>query len=77
MPLARRLAARGTAISPAAAPNRRGSWFEAEVRAGLLALLESDPALHSRMAHLGQEVAEGRAAPARAAADVLAALRRD
>lgn len=49
-------------------------WFEAEVREGLLARLERDPALRARMATLGAEVAGGRAAPASAAAEVLATL---
>ncbi|MFC2966520.1 methylmalonyl Co-A mutase-associated GTPase MeaB [Acidimangrovimonas pyrenivorans] len=49
-------------------------WFEEEVHLGLLARLERDPALKARMAELGAAVAEGRAAPARAAAELLAAL---
>jgi len=59
---------------------RRGEqareWFEAEVRQGLLSRLAADPAIRSEMARLGEAVAEGRAAPARAAAEVLAALAR-
>jgi len=49
-------------------------WFEEEVRLGLLARLTDDPAMRARMAALGAEVAAGRAAPARAAAEMLAAL---
>ena len=49
-------------------------WFEEEVRLGLLARLTDDPAMRARMAALGAEVAGGRAAPARAAAEMLAAL---
>ena len=49
-------------------------WFEEEVHLGLLARIERDPALRARMAALGAAVAEGRAAPARAAAELLAAL---
>ncbi|MEI4486784.1 methylmalonyl Co-A mutase-associated GTPase MeaB [Frigidibacter sp. MR17.14] len=49
-------------------------WFEQEVRAGLLARLARDPAIRARLETLGRAVAEGRAAPARAAAEVLAAF---
>jgi len=49
-------------------------WFEEEVRLGLLARLTDDPAMRARMAALGADVAGGRAAPARAAAEMLAAL---
>ncbi len=49
-------------------------WFEEEVRQGLLARLTSDPAARARMEALGREVAEGRAAPGRAAAEMLAEL---
>ncbi|MCQ0969059.1 methylmalonyl Co-A mutase-associated GTPase MeaB (plasmid) [Paracoccus sp. TK19116] len=49
-------------------------WFEAEVRAGLLAQLASGEA-RRRMDQLGEAVAEGRAAPGEAAAEMLAALR--
>ncbi|MCT8330508.1 methylmalonyl Co-A mutase-associated GTPase MeaB [Albidovulum sediminis] len=51
-------------------------WFEAEVRHGLLARLTADPAIRAEMDRLGAAVAEGRATPARAASDILAALRR-
>jgi LAO/AO transport system kinase len=43
------------------------AWFEDEVRRGLLARLAADPATAARLANLGQAVAEGRIAPARAA----------
>ncbi len=49
-------------------------WFEEEVRQGLLARLTSDPAAKARMEELGAAVAEGRAAPGQAAAEMLAAL---
>ncbi|MCB2117583.1 MAG: methylmalonyl Co-A mutase-associated GTPase MeaB [Rhodobacteraceae bacterium] len=49
-------------------------WFEEEVRQGLLARLTADPEVRARMAALGAEVAEGRAAPGSAAAEVLASL---
>jgi len=49
-------------------------WFETEVREGLLARLHSDPAIRARMQDLGTAVAEGQAAPAAAAAEMLAAL---
>lgn len=49
-------------------------WFEAEVRSGLEALLTRDPATRARMTALGDAVAEGRAAPAAAAAEMLASL---
>ena len=49
-------------------------WFEEEVRQGLLARLASDPAARAKMEELGRAVAEGRAAPGKAAAEILAAL---
>ena len=49
-------------------------WFEAEVREGLLAQLTQDSATRARMTRLGTDVAEGRTAPAKAAADMLATL---
>ncbi|ARJ69613.1 methylmalonyl Co-A mutase-associated GTPase MeaB [Paracoccus contaminans] len=48
-------------------------WFLAEVRAGLLARLERDPAA-GMLARLGSQVEEGRADPVAAAAELLAAL---
>lgn len=48
-------------------------WFEAEVRAGLLARLAREP-LSSAMAALGAEVAAGRRTPESAAADILAQI---
>jgi len=52
------------------------AWFEAEVRAGLLARLTADPAAQAEMARLGAAVAEGRSHPAAAAAEALAVLTR-
>ncbi|WP_212525093.1 methylmalonyl Co-A mutase-associated GTPase MeaB [Actibacterium sp. MT2.3-13A] len=49
-------------------------WFEEEVRLGLLARLESDPAMRARLAELGQRVASGEASIAGAAQQMLAAL---
>ncbi len=49
-------------------------WFEAEVRAGLLARLTADPAVAAELARLGEAVAEGRQAPGAAAAEVLGRL---
>lgn len=49
------------------------SWYLAEVRAGLLARLEREPA-RSLLDRLGRDVAEGRSDPVAAAAEVLAAL---
>lgn len=49
-------------------------WFEAEVREGLLARLTRDPAVRARLGALGDAVAAGRAAPAQAAAEMLASL---
>ena len=51
-------------------------WFETEVREGLLARLTQDPAIRARMQALGTAVAEGRSAPAAAAAEMLAELQR-
>nr|WP_249276061.1 methylmalonyl Co-A mutase-associated GTPase MeaB [Rhodobacter sp. JA431] len=51
-------------------------WFETEVREGLLARLQSDPAIRAQMQALGSAVAEGQTAPAAAAAEMLAALQR-
>ncbi|WP_444452724.1 methylmalonyl Co-A mutase-associated GTPase MeaB [Rhodobacter capsulatus] len=51
-------------------------WFETEVREGLLARLTQDPAIRARMQALGTSVAEGQAAPAAAAAEMLAELQR-
>lgn len=53
------------------------AWFVEEVRLGLLARLGADPAIRERMAVLGDAVAAGQTAPARAAAEMLAALARD
>lgn len=49
-------------------------WFETEVREGLLERLTQDPAIRARMQALGTAVAEGRSAPAAAAAEMLADL---
>jgi LAO/AO transport system kinase len=49
-------------------------WFEAEVREGLLARLEADPEIRSRMRALGASVAGGQVAASAAAAEMLAAL---
>jgi LAO/AO transport system kinase len=49
-------------------------WFEEEVRQGLLARLTSDPTTRSRMEELGRAVAEGKAAPVQAAAEMLRGL---
>ncbi|WP_406735645.1 methylmalonyl Co-A mutase-associated GTPase MeaB [Thioclava sp. GXIMD4215] len=46
-------------------------WFEAEVREGLLARLRTDPEIRAKMAGLGDQVAQGRTAPAVAAASML------
>jgi len=48
-------------------------WFEAEVRAGLLARLAREP-VRSAMATLGADVAAGRRTPESAAAEMLARL---
>jgi LAO/AO transport system kinase len=50
------------------------SWFEAEVREGVLAKLTSDPATLKRLRVLGDAVAAGQTAPATAAARLLAEL---
>ncbi len=50
-------------------------WFEEEVRQGLVALLRDDPQARARMTELGRAVAEGTAAPAAAAAEVLGTFR--
>ena len=49
-------------------------WFEEEVRQGLLARLNADPAIRARIEALGAAVAEGRTAPGKAAAEVLAKI---
>jgi len=49
-------------------------WFEEEVRLGLLARLEKDPAMRSRLAALGEKVAQGEASVSGAAREMLAAL---
>lgn len=49
-------------------------WFEAELRAGLLAQLET-PEARARMADLGERVTRGELAPGPAAADMLDWLR--
>ncbi|WP_290684725.1 MULTISPECIES: methylmalonyl Co-A mutase-associated GTPase MeaB [unclassified Haematobacter] len=46
-------------------------WFEEEVRLGLIARLSADPAVRAELLALGQAVMEGRAAPARAARDLI------
>jgi len=50
------------------------AWFLAEVRAGLLARLTTDPATRKALATLGDAVAEGKATPAAAAAEMLGRL---
>lgn len=50
-------------------------WFEAEVREGLLARLSADPQIRAHMEGLGRAVAAGQAAPAAAAAEILALLK--
>ena len=50
-------------------------WFEAEVRHGLLSALAREPA-KGIMARLGDQVAEGRATPEAAAAEMLGLLGR-
>lgn len=49
-------------------------WFETEVREGVLARLSRDAAIREQMVALGVAVAEGRKAPAAAAAEMLARL---
>jgi LAO/AO transport system kinase len=63
---------RQTGIEAARRAAQAGEWFRDEVRAGLMARLDADPALAAATARLGRAVAEGRAAPAAAAAEVLA-----
>ncbi|TFL17686.1 methylmalonyl Co-A mutase-associated GTPase MeaB [Jannaschia formosa] len=50
-------------------------WFEEQVREGLLARLERDPATRDRMRGLAQAVAQGDRAPEAAAAEMLESLR--
>ncbi len=52
-------------------------WFEAEVRAGLLARLTADAEVAAELERLGNAVAEGDHAPGAAAAEVLARLKSD
>jgi LAO/AO transport system kinase len=49
-------------------------WFGEEVRRGLLARLDRDPAMHARMQALGEKVAAGDLSVARATAEMLDAL---
>lgn len=49
-------------------------WFEAEVRAGLLARLTEDRSTRAAMDRLGQEVAAGTRTASQAAADILDSL---
>ncbi|MDF2140913.1 methylmalonyl Co-A mutase-associated GTPase MeaB [Paenirhodobacter sp. CAU 1674] len=49
-------------------------WFETEVREGLLARLTADAAVRAKLQALGDAVAAGQAAPAAAAAEMLAVL---
>lgn len=49
-------------------------WFEEELRAGLLARLENDPAMRDMVARLGEAVAQGETSPTAAAGSVLASL---
>ena len=49
-------------------------WFGEEVRRGLLARLEHDPAMRTRMQALGEKVAAGDLSVARATAEMLDAL---
>lgn len=49
-------------------------WFESEVREGLLARLETDPEIRSRMHALGSDVAGGRLAASVAAQEMLLML---
>jgi LAO/AO transport system kinase len=51
-------------------------WFEAEVRAGLLAALTADPRVRAEMERQGSAVAAGAATPDAAAAAVLALIAR-
>jgi GTPase len=50
-------------------------WFEAEVRAGLLAQMTASPDIRARMADLGAEVTAGEISPDAAAVTMLAALK--
>jgi LAO/AO transport system kinase len=50
------------------------SWFEDEVKSGLLARLEADPDIQRLRARLASRVEEGKISPERAADEVLAAL---
>ncbi len=50
-------------------------WFEEEVRLGLLARLETDPAAQARLRALGDAVARGEASVPGAAEEMLASLR--
>ena len=50
-------------------------WFEEQVREGLLARLDRDPAARARMRGLARAVAEGTRAPEAAAAEMLDSLR--
>jgi len=50
-------------------------WFEEDLRAGLLARLESDPAVREMVARLGEGVSRGEISPTAAADEVLAALK--
>jgi LAO/AO transport system kinase len=49
-------------------------WFEAEVRAGLLARLTEDPATRTAMDRLAEQVATGALTASRAAEDILESL---
>ncbi|PTW50917.1 methylmalonyl Co-A mutase-associated GTPase MeaB [Rhodovulum kholense] len=49
-------------------------WFTEEVRRGLLARLDRDPAMRARMTDLGEKVAAGELTVAHASAEMLAAL---
>jgi len=51
-------------------------WFEDEVRRGLLARLEADPATNTALHALGQAVAEGQRSPSSAALELLERLKR-
>lgn len=50
------------------------AWFAEDVRRGLLARLDADPATRAALESLGQEVAEGRVSPAAAAQRLLDGL---
>ena len=58
----------------AARAAQAGHWFEAEVRAGVLARLSDDPATRAAMEALAGAVAAGERAPEAAAAEMLARL---